>query len=711
MSMPAQTLFCALLVWQCAEGLYFPKVKPNETWQAPRMQPWDPIRATNTSVTVHWAPAWNPWSEVRYYELEARRPFGTPLHFAGMERLQFQELQNENPYFPGDAAWTNWSIVYTGLGRAYTLGIPYGTGHAAQFRVRACGPSLAFEGCSAWSAVQTAHAVLPAYQDKVNFYFRGMGKNAPNYTIIEVDERVIYKRRDETGLVLAVFSRLDFSLHWLRTYDTQRDRAQSVQMSKDIRLFNSSFFVVVVSSIAWEWHAGRTLARTMEYCGAYHFGQWAHVFAEQSHYESPISDLQQVASQDEFGHPYAFIGIPGIGTGHGYESLMYSTGHYLAGASVQVPKAGVRGIAYYDYVARQYRLQDIITTKADFYHKATPPFWETLHNPLPARKTVESNFRLPEMRPYTPYVGTLQNHVTKIIEANGTVPPYNYGFAITTIANVHRLDPRPRKFWVTELERVWLGSSARYWPHNGSQILQGWDIDKRNCSHFVYHGHLFTSPEMCDWEFCDPEANASTVESVMGMIQRTGCPNWQAEFVHPDIMAILQNDTHAALNITYHVCEAVRQNLGTPVQNFMCCGQESGCSYWIEACTKQICMVPKPGAVGLRPDYCCPETDGNHTFLAADCDVGVAPTVCRDFEHVELENATELLSTWAPFPFRVIYPPFAPVPFVPGPNITAAPTPAPPPPPPVIVRPPLWQKYDGSAEGGKKTIDDLFMPP
>jgi len=473
------------------------------------MLPWDPIRATNTSITITWSPAWNPLAEIDRYELEARRPAGNALSMADRERLQFSELQNEDLGWPGDQAWTNWTTVYMGRGRAYTLGVPPRTGHAAQFRVRACGPEATFvignpSDCSEWSPVQNAHTVLSASADKINIYMRGTGKNAPNYTYISVNNQTIYYRRDETGLVLAIFSRLDFSLHWLKTYDTHRSRDQSVQMSSDIRQFNQSFFVFVASTIAWEWHTSRTLARTLEYCGAFHFGQWAHVFAEQGHYESTISDIQQTASQDEFGHPYAFIGIPGIGTAMGWESLMYNTGNYLGGKTVNVPKAIVAGIAYYDYTARLYRLSDITSTKADFYLKGTSPARETLHNPVPVRKVKPATNMVPPMRDYIPYVGTLQNHITKLIEANGTVPPYNFAFALMTVADVRKKDPRPERYWVTELERVWSGSSARYWPHNGSSLLKGVELDERNCSYYVYHGYLDASPELCgpDGSYC-----------------------------------------------------------------------------------------------------------------------------------------------------------------------------------------------------------------
>lgn len=493
-------------------ALYFPSVAVSQKWQAPLLQPWDPLRATYTSVTVSWTPAWNPHCETARYELAARRPDGSPSAFSDLEPLQFGEMQTEDEMWPGDAAWRPWKVVYTGLGRAYTLGVAPGTGHAAQFRVRACGPEAAdstdkiVRGCSAWSSFQTTHSVLSGALDKVNVYIRGTGKNAPNYTEIWVNRQVIYRRRDETGLVLAIFSRLDLSLKWLKTYDTHRSRNQSLQMSKAIRQFNASFFVVVVSSIAWEWHAGRTLARTMEFCGAYYFGQWAHVFAEQAHYPSPVSDIQQASSQDEFGHPYAFIGIPGIGMAMGWESLMYNSGYYIA-ANVNVPKAIIRTVAYYDYVARQYRLTDTSVVKAGFYFKGQPPAAETLHNPRPTSKTTQSNefVLVPPMSAYQPYVGTLARHIVTIMEANNTVPPYNYAFLLFTIGKLTKVDPRPKSMWITEIERVWGAPSARYNPRAFNvSVLPGQLLGERKCSNYIYYGYLESSPEVCGEDMSNP---------------------------------------------------------------------------------------------------------------------------------------------------------------------------------------------------------------
>jgi len=521
---------CCWLCAHVARAAYFPSPlrTPANSWQPPKMQPWEELRAGHRTVTVAWTPGWNPWCAIGRYELQRRRPGGAALQFHDMENLQLREvdIEDTNPNWPSIDDWGPWETVYTGLARAYTLRVDLAYGHAVQVRVRACTVdtvpdavhcgSQSSDACSGWSQIQTVHTVLSAALDKINFFIRGSGKNAPEYTEIEVNQQTVYKRRDETGLVLAVFSRLDFSLQWLRTYDTHRSRDESLLMSRHLRQFNQSHVVFVASTIAWEWHATESLVRALEFCGAYHFGQWAHIFAEQPHYSSPTSDLQEDASQQEFGHPYALVGIPGIGVGLGYESLMYNTGLYLA-ENVKVPQAIIRGVAYYDYIARVYRFHDVTAAKAEFFLKNNPPTWETMHNPTPARKSTASSSDLMPVS-YRPYIGTLREHVVRLIEANATVPPYNFAFILVTASNVRKVDPRLRSYWVTELERVWSGQSARYWMHNGSQILAGIPLEERRCQAFVYHGYTEASPDTCGWptfEACCPDIDETSSNLMM----------------------------------------------------------------------------------------------------------------------------------------------------------------------------------------------------
>jgi len=256
----------------------------------------------------------------------------------------------------------------------------------------------------------------------------------------------------------------------------------------------------------------------MEFCGAYHFGQWAQTFAEQPHYSSPTADLQEDASQLEFGHPYALVGIPGIGVGLGYESLMYNTGLYLA-EGIKVPQAVIRGVSYYDYISRVYRFQDVTASKADFYLKNDPPAAETMHNPTPAHKAASTlDAIMPKV--YTPYIGTLQEHIMRLIEANATVPPSNFAFVLVTASNVRKVDPRPRAFWRTELERVWSGQSARYWRHNGSLLSAGVALEERSCLEFVYHGHTEASPDTCGGPTF--EACCSDIDTPDNLMMRCG---------------------------------------------------------------------------------------------------------------------------------------------------------------------------------------------
>ncbi|CAK0863621.1 unnamed protein product [Prorocentrum cordatum] len=191
-------LHLALAALQAVRSEYFPSVDPSTTWQAPRMLPWDPLRATFLdvgragsaraldSVLVAWTPAWNPWCAVGHYEVQSRRPAGHPLSFHERERVQHREMEDDA--WPGDDAWTNWSQAFSGPGRAYALRVEAGAAHAVQVRVRACGVAVATHGCSAWSAAQTAHTVLSATRDKVNIYIRGTGKNAPATNEIMVNE-------------------------------------------------------------------------------------------------------------------------------------------------------------------------------------------------------------------------------------------------------------------------------------------------------------------------------------------------------------------------------------------------------------------------------------------------------------------------------------------------------------------------------------------
>jgi hypothetical protein len=496
--MRCQLFGIVLLVW----AAYFPeKEAKGKKFTPPQLLPWDNLRATESSLLITWTAAINRYASVATYELYIRRP-ALPV----TEQRWAEDLRNRhapNPRWREETVWTEWEKIYTGPARAYRITEGLIAGHPYELQVRAHATNGEFTD---FSEPQLVHTLRPAEIERFPFRIRGTGRNNPNYTEIEVDHRIIYRRWDQTGLVLAAFQRTDLQLVWLETYDTMHNVSRSRDMANDLRSFDQSFFLMVVSSDAWEMRATQTLVKAMEYCGAYHFGQWAYIFAEQQHYPSVWADLEQSASQQEFGHPYALVGIPGIGTGMGWESLHYNTGHYLATGHAH--PSIIVGTFMYDYLVRHYRITDVIASKSPFYEKAMPPAPDTTDYPTPLDK-VEVFMPSPNPAPaYVPYIGTLQRHMDAIMESNQTSPPRNYGFLLVTDARVYKVDPRPPERRLTELERVWGGPSARYWTRNiildepatllfDDYKLPQVQLEDRSCVTYIFNDRLFAGNSDC----------------------------------------------------------------------------------------------------------------------------------------------------------------------------------------------------------------------
>jgi hypothetical protein len=128
----------------------------------------------------------------------------------------------------------------------------------------------------------------------------------------------------------------------------------------------------------------------MELCGAHHFGQFARVYSSPAGAEKFPSrtgdDLEMNAAQTYFGHPYAFIGIPGIGAGNGWEAINLPTSIYLR--SGLLPKAEIRLGIYMDYIDSHYHVSPHTFIRlADTYHtKNAAPAFETQHKPYGPEK-------------------------------------------------------------------------------------------------------------------------------------------------------------------------------------------------------------------------------------------------------------------------------------------------------------------------------------
>ena len=120
-----------------------------------------------------------------------------------------------------DTIWDSWRTVtpagFMGKGweeHGLDAGKPY------EFRVRTWGRNSTRDGKSHWSVQQMTYTSYPAVQERFHVFLQGMSSHNPDYAIIKIDTTTLFHRRDRKGLTLAVFSRLNFQLVWLDTYNT-----------------------------------------------------------------------------------------------------------------------------------------------------------------------------------------------------------------------------------------------------------------------------------------------------------------------------------------------------------------------------------------------------------------------------------------------------------------------------------------------------------
>ncbi|CAD7937806.1 unnamed protein product [Amoebophrya sp. A25] len=497
------------------EAAYF-HVDPEKTWVRPLMLPWEPLRGTKDSILVTWTTGWNPHCTILRSVLQQRYP-----NAIGSMNIDLRNRGQESSTWYNDTintvGFSPWTAVYEGPGKAFesTGLLP---GHPYEYRVKTIGYNIKLkqETESPWSVPQMVHTNYDPIRERFGVFLQGATVHNMDDTIIEVDSVQLYRRRDEKGLVLAVFSRLNMQLIWLKTYNTFNHPGDSNAMASDIRKLDQSHFVAVVSTDAWEWNVTPGLIRAMEFCGAFHFATWVKNFGG-THTKMPTQtgfDVDQTSTQGGFGHPYSFWGIPGIGTGNGWEGVAWPSSHYLM--QKLAPNAVIRLVLYMDYVVRHYYVSLPSTDRVvvSFQAQAIPPPLESLHNPYTFAQR-NASCEAPNCRMYQPgvksyiqeepfykvYHGELRFHMDRILEANRTVDPHYYHFFLFTNSSVYKFDPRPSFYRVTELERIWGGPSERYFFNVSAQqwelAFPGIKYADRFCPDLFHNDRFDINPITC----------------------------------------------------------------------------------------------------------------------------------------------------------------------------------------------------------------------
>jgi hypothetical protein len=448
----------------------------SSSWsQLPTIHPIGGSRSTETTILVTWSIADHEIETIGHYKIRVR----FPIQVAESERVYLPKYSNITAAFPETVvnnrewavSWSPWYVVYAGLGRQFMFDTSHHLGGVVNrryfdFQVSAVTAETTIQ--SPWSNAVQGYTVLEGTRDRVIVELTGTGRNNVGLTKVLLAGQTLLNRADLIGLTLFVLDRRDLSVAFTQTYNTYASELEARNMAQKIRSYGPNFFILVVSSGAWEWHATPTLTDILEDYGAYYFGQWSRVFGADTVQYSPYADLAETSSQDSFGHPYAFFGWYGLGAGGGFESLQLNTGHYLV--TGKAAKAIIRLELYYSYMFEKYMVssnREILS--AEFFTKGQSPQPGTVYAPLPLVGNPPPVWQVQPVSLYSPYIGNLWAQLEYLMEANETftVPEYNvtnYGFEIVQrlVNRPAQVSNDPRTNVLTELERIWGGPSLRY---------------------------------------------------------------------------------------------------------------------------------------------------------------------------------------------------------------------------------------------------------
>jgi len=92
-------------------------------------------------------------------------------------------------------------------------------------------------------------------------------------------------------------------------------------MAKEIRKYDSNYFIVIISNYAWEKHFSEDLGQTIENCGGWLIKEYMNLGAARFGNFTRVTDFQseEMLEHTKMFHPYAFIGIPGLPPGKAFE--------------------------------------------------------------------------------------------------------------------------------------------------------------------------------------------------------------------------------------------------------------------------------------------------------------------------------------------------------------------------------------------------------
>jgi hypothetical protein len=183
---------------------------------------------------------------------------------------------------------------------------------------------------------------------------QGTGMYNPLNSYIKINGIALYDG-EFVGLMLMILSRNNLQLVYKNIFNTFNDSTQADLMSETIRLYNSNYFVIIISSYGWETFFNKNLSQSIFEMGGY--------LTQSLVNPTPQIPKYKYAEPVNCGHPYAFIGIPNqkLISQQSFEVLRNTTQYYNYNNTLynSIPTARIGVNIVFDFFRQFYFFQSL----------------------------------------------------------------------------------------------------------------------------------------------------------------------------------------------------------------------------------------------------------------------------------------------------------------------------------------------------------------
>ena len=260
-----------------------------------------------------------------------------------------------NYILSNNSLWNEWSEKYSGSKRIIKLtDLNEGSFYRIKYKIS-----------SRFTTSQFSKLIpLKKANTKVNIFVQGTGRNNHDNAIVTLNNNIILKHGKFQGLVAITLNRKNLSVSSIKFFDTYHENTQNeiktveyIKYSYDengniitnnenttietidpisennnllkfLEEITISKILIIVSCYGWEKFFLYETAEYLSIFGALKIKEMANSFFFKSN-EDKFKD-QTILNQNLYHHPYAFIGIKGIGVGNGFEVIQTNKGNYLS---------------------------------------------------------------------------------------------------------------------------------------------------------------------------------------------------------------------------------------------------------------------------------------------------------------------------------------------------------------------------------------------